>query len=155
MEGREEREAHAQRSDAGTWKTNADVLQSDMALTLDDIREHCFALDPTVTEDMPFGDDVLVLRTGGKIFLLANLARIPLQVNLKCDPERAVELLEEYEAVLPGYHMNKKHWNTIVLDGSIPRSVVYNMIEHSLTLVRPRPGKRSPSAKKKRPSKGR
>ncbi len=115
-------------------------------MTLDDVRDHCLRLDPGVSEDMPFGDDVLVFRTSGKIFLLANLTRMPFQINVKCDPERALELRERYTSVIPGYHMNKKHWNTVILDGTVPAREVREMIDHSFGLVRP---------KQKRPRKGR
>ena len=73
----------------------------------------------SVTEEFPFDEETLVFKVLGKIFILASLNSIPLQINLKCDPEKAVELREEYEAVQTGYHMNKMHWNTIIIDGSI------------------------------------
>ncbi len=72
-------------------------------------------------ESFPFGEDTLVFKTNNKIFLLVSLSAVPLQFNVKCDPERAIELREIYSSVIPGYHMNKKHWNTIIVDGSIPR----------------------------------
>lgn len=78
---------------------------------------------------------MLAFRVKGKIFLLALLARMPLQVNLKAEPERAVEWRERYEGVTPGYHMNKRHWNTVLLDGSVPASEVLRMIDHSFELV--------------------
>lgn len=87
-----------------------------------------------VTEDFPFDETTLVLRVGGKIFALINLERNA-SVNLKCDPERALDLREHYEAILPGYHMNKKHWNTILLEGNLPDSLVKEMIDHSYALV--------------------
>lgn len=106
-----------------------------MPLTLEDIRRHCRKKPGRVSEGLPFGDDVLVFKVRGKIFLLANLAKIPLQVNLKADPEQAIEWRERYEGVVPGYHMNKKHWNTVVLDGSVPSAEVVRMIDHSYDLV--------------------
>ena len=84
---------------------------------------------------MPFGEDTLVFRVNGKIFLLMRLMAHPLSINLKCDPVRAVELRERYESVQPGYHMNKKHWNTVVLDGRIPTKEVFAMIDHSYEMV--------------------
>ena len=73
-----------------------------------------------VTEEQPFGPDTLVFKVMGKMFALVGWQDSPLRVNLKCDPELALTLREQYEAVIPGYHMNKKHWNTMILDGSIP-----------------------------------
>lgn len=80
---------------------------------------------------MPFGDDVLVFRVDNKIFLLMRLTMRPLTINLKCDPERAIELRERYTSVIPGYHMNKKYWNTVILDGKVPNKEVLAMIDHS------------------------
>ena len=90
---------------------------------------------PAATEDTPFGPDVIVFRVGSKIFALINIERMPFSINLKCDPERAIELREEHEDVLPGYHMNKKHWNTVVLNGSLAAAEVGEMIDHSYSLV--------------------
>jgi predicted DNA-binding protein (MmcQ/YjbR family) len=106
-----------------------------MALALDDIRTYCRRKPGHVTEGMPFGDDVLVFKVKGKIFLLASLVRHPLQINLKADPEQAVEWRERFDGVTPGYHMNKRHWNTVLLDGSVPAVEVYRMIDHSYDLV--------------------
>lgn len=103
-------------------------------MTIDSLRDHCL-LKPGVREDTPFGDDVLALRVVDKIFALVNLVDVPLHVNLKCDPERAVELRERYEAVQPGYHMNKKHWNTVICDGSIPDDELFEMLDHSYDQV--------------------
>ena len=88
-----------------------------------------------VTEGFPFGEDTLVLKVGGKIFALVNLTALPMSINLKCDPERAVELRESMPSILPGYHMNKRHWNTCVLDGSISDDLLYDLIDHSYKLV--------------------
>jgi predicted DNA-binding protein (MmcQ/YjbR family) len=106
-----------------------------MSLTLETIREHCLHKHKNVTEEFPFGEDVLVFKIHNKIFLLTRLERHPLSINLKCDPESAIELREKYEAVQPGYHMNKKYWNTIVIDGSIPSRQVLQMIDHSYEQV--------------------
>jgi len=102
-------------------------------LNIEEIRDHCLA-KPGVTEDMPFGEDTLVFRVGEKLFLLTSISD-PTQFNVKCDPERAVELRERYSEVRPGYHMNKKHWNTIHTDGSLSRKQVCEMIDHSYDLV--------------------
>lgn len=84
---------------------------------------------------MPFGPDVLVLRAGGKIFALVGIKDPPFFVNLKCDPERAMELRAEYEAIRPGYHMNKVHWNSVYLDGDAPNELIRELIDHSYDLV--------------------
>lgn len=87
-----------------------------------------------VTEGFPFDEETLVIKTGGKMFALLSLDQSP-SLNLKCDPERAIELREQYEAILPGYHMNKQHWNTVLLNGSLPESLVIELIDHSYQLV--------------------
>ena len=104
-------------------------------LTVDALREYCLKKSGKVTEGFPFGEDVLVFKVHGKIFLLLMLETHRHMINLKCDPERAIDLRERYEAVRPGYHMNKKHWNTVVLDGSIPPSEIRAMIDHSFDLA--------------------
>jgi predicted DNA-binding protein (MmcQ/YjbR family) len=97
-------------------------------------REYCLS-KPQATEDTPFGPDVLVFRVGGKIFALASLDEVPARVNLKCDPDLALELRDRYEQVQPGYHMNKKHWNTVEIDSGIPEDELCKMIDHSYELV--------------------
>lgn len=103
-------------------------------MDLDSIRSHCLKKE-LVTEGLPFGEDNLVFYVKGKMFALMNLVDLPVQINLKCDPERALELREQYTAITAGYHMNKKHWNTVVVDGTIPAREVYEMIDHSYELV--------------------
>ena len=88
-------------------------------------------------EDYPFGDEAAVFKVGGKMYALVLLAGEPGSVNLKCDPEWAIELRELHTAVRPGYHMNKRHWNTVELDGTIDDEDVREMIEHSYDLVVP------------------
>jgi predicted DNA-binding protein (MmcQ/YjbR family) len=97
------------------------------------LREYCIS-KKDVTESFPFGDDTLVFKTGGKIFALVNLEGDP-AINLKCEPAFALELRERYSSVLPGYHMNKIHWNTIVLDGTIIDSEILKWIDHSYDSV--------------------
>lgn len=97
------------------------------------LREHCLS-KPGATEGFPFGEDTLVFKVNGKIFALANLEGDP-SVNLKCDPSLALELRERYASVIPGYHMNKKHWNTVLLDGTIPDKEVFSWIDHSYNLI--------------------
>lgn len=105
------------------------------------IRKHCLQ-KPGTTESFPFDDTTLVFKAQNKIFALLNLDP-PHSLNLKCEPLLAVELRERYESVTPGYHMNKKHWNTIALDGSLPVREIYKWIDHSYDLVKSKlPGKK-------------
>ena len=97
-------------------------------------REYCLT-KPGVTESMPFGKDVLLFKVAGKMFALAPFDEIPATANLKCDPDRALELRDRYEQVRPGYHMNKKHWNTVEIDSGIPITELRKMIDHSYELV--------------------
>lgn len=94
---------------------------------------------PEAVEDYPFGPDVAVFKVKGKMFATLTLAEKgkakPLRMNLKCDPEEAVQLRDVFKSVLPGYHMNKTHWNTLILDGDIPQGEVERMIDESYRLV--------------------
>ena len=103
-------------------------------MNIESLREYCLK-KPEVTESFPFGEDTLVFKVAGKIFLLAGLDEIPLNINLKCNPEKAIELREMYDSVLPGYHMNKNHWNTVIIDGTIPRRELMEWIDDSYLLV--------------------
>ncbi len=105
-----------------------------------ELRDYCIS-KPDVTESFPFDEDTLVFKVNGKIFALTNLTG-DLTINLKCNPEKAVELREMYPAVEPGYHMNKQHWNTIRVDGSISTSLIKEWIDHSYSLVDKRKGKK-------------
>ncbi len=98
------------------------------------LQSYCLAKQKA-TFDFPFDEETIVFRVNGRIFALAAISGRPLSVNLKCEPELAMQLREQYEAVKPGYHMNKKHWNTVTLDGSIPLREIYGMIDHSYDLV--------------------
>ena len=98
------------------------------------IREYCISKE-NVSECMPFDDETLVFKKGTKIFAMANLEG-ELQLNLKCNPEYALELREKYSSVTPGYHMNKKHWNTISIDGLIPDKEIFEWIDHSYNIVK-------------------
>jgi predicted DNA-binding protein (MmcQ/YjbR family) len=102
-------------------------------MNIEILREYCIA-KKNVSESFPFGDDTLVFKTAGRIFALVNLDG-DLSINLKCDPSLAIELRERYSSVIPGYHMNKKHWNTVYIDGSIPDKEVFSWIDHSYDLV--------------------
>jgi predicted DNA-binding protein (MmcQ/YjbR family) len=103
-------------------------------MDIETLRRYCLS-KKSVTEDFPFGEYTLVFRVKGKIFLLAALDARPLQFNAKCDPEKAIELREQYAAIQPGYHMNKKHWNTIIIDGSIATSLLKEIIDDSYKLI--------------------
>jgi predicted DNA-binding protein (MmcQ/YjbR family) len=103
-------------------------------MNIEDIRVYCLA-KAGAEESLPFGPDTLVFKVQGKVFLLLPLDEESLRFNVKCDPERALDLRAAYPAVLPGYHMNKKHWNTIMVDGSVPRKQLLEWIDHSYALV--------------------
>ena len=102
-------------------------------MNLEKFRSYCLG-KKGVTEEFPFGEDTLVYKVLGKMFALTNIDDFS-SVNLKCDPELAVELRERYEAVQPGYHMNKTHWNTVLIDGSIPDQELRKWIDNSYDLV--------------------
>ena len=102
---------------------------------IESFREYCLA-KKAVTEGMPFGETVLVFKVAGKMFALAALDSDPFQVNLKCDPERAVKLRDEYEDIIPGYHKNKQHWNSVIIgNGRLPDKLVKELIDHSYDLI--------------------
>jgi predicted DNA-binding protein (MmcQ/YjbR family) len=103
-------------------------------MDLESFREYCLK-KRGATEGMPFGEDVLVFKVGGKMFALASLDNVPATANLKCDPDLALELRDRYEQVRPGYHMNKKHWNTVELGAGVPDAELRKMIDHSYDLV--------------------
>jgi predicted DNA-binding protein (MmcQ/YjbR family) len=90
---------------------------------------------PGAIEDFPFGPETSVFKVGGKIFALSTLDRTPLSVSVKCEPELAVDLRRTYPAIRPGYHLNKRHWNTITLDGSLDDQLVRDLVEDSYDLV--------------------
>lgn len=103
-------------------------------MNVETLRAYC--LDkPGAEETLPFGPYTVVYKVGGKAFLLTGFDSENLRFNVKCDPEKAVELREEFACVLPGYHMNKKHWNTIVVDGSVRSKQLQEWIDHSYELV--------------------
>ena len=103
-------------------------------MDLAEFREYCLSKPGTI-EGIPFGPDVIAFKVGGKIFALAGLDELPARVNLKCDPDLALDLRDRYEEVRPGYHMNKKHWNTVEIEGGIPPVELRKMIDHSYELV--------------------
>ena len=103
-------------------------------MDLGEFREYCLT-KPRAREETPFGPDVLVFKVGGKMFALAALDEVPTTVNLKCEPYLALDLRDRYEQVSPGYHMNKKHWNTVEIASGIPDVELRKMIDHSYELV--------------------
>ncbi len=103
-------------------------------MDLTDVIAHCLRMIGA-QETTPFGPEALVYKVGGKMFAVTVPEDFPPRINLKCDPERALELRDEYRGIKPGWHMNKKHWNTVMLDGSVPPNLVRELIEHSYQLV--------------------
>jgi predicted DNA-binding protein (MmcQ/YjbR family) len=103
-------------------------------MNIEDIRECALSLK-NVSESFPFGEDTLVFKVNDKIFLLTSLSSEVLRFNVKCNPEYAIELREQYSSVLPGYHMNKKHWNTILVDGTLTATQLKGFIKDSYNLV--------------------
>jgi predicted DNA-binding protein (MmcQ/YjbR family) len=108
-----------------------------VCVTAGELRSHCLAM-PGAVEEYPFGPTASVFKVGGKIFAIASLASEPLNVSLKCEPELGELLRAGHEAIVPGYHLNKRHWVTVTLGGDAPDGLVRDMIEDSYDLVRPR-----------------
>lgn len=102
-------------------------------MNIEELRDYCLQ-KPGVTEGFPFGEDTLVFKVAEKLFLLISL-EAGNRFNVKCDPELAIELRERFTEVQPGYHMNKKHWNTVYTDGSLTRRQLQDMIDHSYDMV--------------------
>ncbi|MFC2110428.1 MmcQ/YjbR family DNA-binding protein [Bacteroidota bacterium] len=103
-------------------------------MNVEELRAYCLT-KPHVTEDFPFDETTLVFKVGGKMFALTSLEKFPPAVNLKCAPHYALELRETYEAIRPGFHMNKKHWNTIAYQNNISKQLLLKLIDHSYDLV--------------------
>jgi predicted DNA-binding protein (MmcQ/YjbR family) len=104
-------------------------------MNIETLREYVLK-KPSVTEGFPFGEMVLIFKVFNKVFLLVPLDTEQLQFNAKCDPEKAIELREEWpDTILPGYHMNKKHWNTVIVDGRLPNKQILEMVDESYRLV--------------------
>ncbi|WP_435693108.1 MmcQ/YjbR family DNA-binding protein [Rubritalea sp.] len=90
---------------------------------------------PEVEETTPFGPDALVYKVAGKMFAVTQPDDVPSRMNLKCDPDRALELRDQYDSIKPGRHMNKRHWNTVLLDGGVPDELLTELVKHSYELV--------------------
>jgi len=103
-------------------------------MNIEDLREYCLSLKGT-TESFPFDDMTLVLKVQGKMFALIPLSTTNTSISLKCDPELAITLREEFESVVPAYHFNKKHWNTVYIDDRLTRKQICEWIDHSYNLV--------------------
>ncbi len=103
-------------------------------MNIEELRDFALSLKDT-TEGFPFGEDTLVFKVNAKVFLLTSLTSSPLNFNVKCDPDEAIELRERYACILPGFHMNKKHWNTILVDGALTKKQLKQFIEDSYWLV--------------------
>lgn len=103
-------------------------------MNIESLREYCLS-KPGVEETLPFGPDTLVFKVNNKVFLLTGLDEAELRFNVKCDPDKAIELREAFSCVVPGYHMNKKHWNTVLVDGSVSSKQLKEWIDHSYKLV--------------------
>lgn len=102
-------------------------------MNVEELRDYCLS-KKGARETFPFGETTSVIKLEDKIFALLNLEGPPL-VNLKCDPVKAMELRESYPSITSGYHMNKKHWNTVMMDGSLPREIIISMLDHSYELI--------------------
>src|SRR6478609_5969259 len=116
-------------------------------MNLESFRDHCLKKE-AVTEEFPFGEDTLVFKVRGKMFALTDLESFE-SINLKSSPEDAAQLREQYPAVQPGYHMNKKHWNTVIMDGSVSDKLVKEWIDQSYNLVAKAPAKGAKPEKRK------
>lgn len=103
-------------------------------MNIETLRDYCLA-KKGVEEGLPFGPETLVFKVGGKLFLLASLDAAPPQFNVKCDPETAISLREQYSCVQPGYHMNKQHWNTVIVNGTVGEKLLRQWIDDSYLLV--------------------
>jgi predicted DNA-binding protein (MmcQ/YjbR family) len=101
---------------------------------VENIRDYCLA-KAAVTESFPFDETTLIFKVADKVFALLNLDKKHLSINLKCNPERSLELRERYLSIKPGYHMNKTHWNTLIVEGELPKQLVEDLIDHSYNLV--------------------
>ncbi len=103
-------------------------------MTAEELRDHCLSFLGT-EETFPFGPENSVFKVADKIFALSRLADYPLRVSLKCEPALAEQLRQAHAAVIPGYHLNRRHWNTVIIDGSLPAEMIGDMVEDSYDLV--------------------
>ena len=104
-------------------------------MDIEQLRDYALS-KPEAEETLPFGPDTLVFKVNGKMFLLTGFDNHPLQFNVKCDPDEALELREQYACIIPGFHMNKKHWNTVIIDGTLSLKQLQQLIDNSYQLVK-------------------
>jgi predicted DNA-binding protein (MmcQ/YjbR family) len=119
------------------WFVFADIwriIEPEPVYNAEEIRNYCLQF-PHVEESFPFDEDTLVFKVAGKMFILMSLSSQPVEFNVKCEPALAEQLRETYEFVMPGYHMNKTHWNTVVCSSKAPKAQIHQMIRHSYQLV--------------------
>jgi predicted DNA-binding protein (MmcQ/YjbR family) len=103
-------------------------------MTLEEFKKYCLC-KPGTQEEFPFDFTTMVFKVGNKIFALTDINEDPLRLSLKCEPMFAISLRQDYKAIIPGYHLNKQHWNTLIMDGSIPDKLINQLIDHSYELV--------------------
>jgi predicted DNA-binding protein (MmcQ/YjbR family) len=103
-------------------------------MTADELRDHCLSF-PGSEETFPFGPENSVFKVAGKVFAISRLDQLPLRVSLKCEPGLAEQLRSAHAAVIPGYHLNKRHWNTVIIDGSLPDAMICDLVEDSYDLI--------------------
>jgi predicted DNA-binding protein (MmcQ/YjbR family) len=103
-------------------------------MNIEEIRQFCLG-KKAVEEGFPFGGDTLVFKAAGKMFLVMGVDSIPVSINIKCEPQKAIELREKYSEVTPGWHMNKTHWNTVICDGAISKKLIFEWINDSYNLI--------------------
>lgn len=103
-------------------------------MDIETFRDYCLS-KKGAEEGFPFGDTTIVFKVMGKLFAATNIERLPPRANLKCEPELAISLREKYSSVIPGYHMNKKHWNTVDFEGDVNSDEIIKMIDHSYQIV--------------------
>ena len=107
-------------------------------MNIKDFFETCQAISEVVTSDLPFNESALVFRIENKIFAMVDLDDFEKGINLKCDPERAIELREEFTGIQPGYHTSKKHWNLVIPNSDVPDKLLKELVQHSFNLVKPK-----------------
>lgn len=111
-------------------------------MNIEDFFETCQAISEDITSDLPFDESSLVFRINNKIFAMVDLDEFEKGINLKCDPECAIELREEYNGIQPGYHTNKKHWNLVIPNSDVPDKLLKELVQHSFDLVQSKSKKR-------------
>ncbi|MFM2316400.1 MAG: hypothetical protein RLZZ155_732 [Bacteroidota bacterium] len=111
-------------------------------MNIEDFFETCQAISEEVTSDLPFNESALVFRIENKIFAMVDLDHFEGGINMKCDPERAIELREQYNGIQPGYYTSKKHWNLVIPNSDVPDKLLKELVQHSFSLVKPKTKKK-------------